>query len=94
MRPCAGAWRRIPATVFAEMGGRMPEGLDIKVVCDSDKVRYLHIPSPPPMDEISDEDLQMGRGGSLTYCVILGVGVAMAAATAVGYSVAITVSVD
>ena len=55
-----------PKAALAEMGGEIPDGLEIKVVSDTDRVKYLHIPSAPPEGEIFDEDL-MGavHGGSL-----------------------------
>ena len=46
-----------PKAVLKEMGGQVPDNVQIKVVRDSDRVKYLHIPSPPPEGEISDADL-------------------------------------
>jgi Nitrile hydratase, alpha chain len=54
-----------PKSALAELGGKVADGVELKVVFDTDKVKYLHIPSSPPEGEISDSDL-MGAHGGLT----------------------------
>ena len=52
-----------PKAVLAEMGAELPDDLEISVVSDSEKVKYVHIPAPPPEGEVSDEDLVGVQGG-------------------------------
>jgi hypothetical protein len=59
-----------PKAVLKEMGGRVPDDVQIKVVRDTDRVKYLHIPSPPPEGEISDADLEKAQGGTTGLCVL------------------------
>ena len=67
-----GAFRtrldRDPKSVLAEFGAQLPDGVEIKVIQDTDKVKYLHIPSPPPEGEITDADLEASQGGSTPGC--------------------------
>ena len=56
-----------PKAVLKEMGGQIPDDVQIKVVRDSDRVKYLHIPSPPPEGEISDADLEKAKGGTTSW---------------------------
>jgi hypothetical protein len=58
-----------PKAVLKEMGGQVPDDLEIKVVRDTDRVKYLHIPSPPSEGEISDADLEKAQGGTTPLCV-------------------------
>ena len=58
-----------PKAVLKEMGGQVPDDLEIKVVRDTDRVKYLHIPSPPPEGEISDADLEQAQGGTTPACI-------------------------
>ena len=60
-----------PKAVLKEMGGQVPDNVQIKVVRDSDRVKYLHIPSPPPEGEISDADLEQAQGGTTPGCITL-----------------------
>ncbi|MEM7441817.1 MAG: nitrile hydratase subunit alpha [Pseudomonadota bacterium] len=46
-----------PRAVFAELGRRLPEHVEIRVVSDTETVKYLHIPSPPPENIATDTDL-------------------------------------
>ena len=41
-----------PNAVFAEMGGRIPDDVEIRVVRDTDTVKHLHIPAAPSEGEI------------------------------------------
>ena len=59
-----------PKAVFAEMGAELPDDLEIRVVSDSDKVKYVHIPAPPPEGEVSDEDLVNSHGGTTPLCAL------------------------
>ena len=58
-----------PKAVLKEMGGQVPDDVQIKVVRDTDRVKYLHIPSPPPEGEISDADLEKAQGGTTPACI-------------------------
>ena len=58
-----------PKAVLKEMGGQVPDDVQIKVVRDTDRVKYLHIPSPPPEGEISDADLEKAQGGTTVVCL-------------------------
>ena len=59
-----------PKSVFAEMGGRIPDDVEIRVVRDTDTVKHLYIPSAPSEGEISDTDLLGAQGGTTTTCLI------------------------
>jgi hypothetical protein len=63
-----------PRSVFAEMGGEFPDDIEIRVVSDTDTVKYLHIPAPAPEGEVSDADLLGAQGGTGMICFSLGVG--------------------
>ena len=63
-----------PKAALAEIGGEVPDGVEVRVARDTDAVKYLHIPSPPPQGEISDADLVGAQGGSTPLCVISGSG--------------------
>ena len=52
-----------PKAVFAEMGGQIPDEVEIRVVRDTDTVKHLHIPAAPSEGEISDGDLAGAHGG-------------------------------
>jgi hypothetical protein len=69
-----------PKSAFAELGGQIPDNLDVRVVQDTAKVMYLHIPSPPPEGEVSDEDLLNAQGGTTWFCAGLVVGGAISVA--------------
>jgi len=49
-----------PATVLKEEGIAVPEGVQIKVVENSDKVFHFVLPPQPASDELSDEQLNFG----------------------------------
>ena len=64
-----------PKVVLAELGGSVPDDVEIRAVFDSEDVRYLHIPVAPAEDEIYDEDLLRAQGGSTLFCVVSAVAV-------------------
>lgn len=51
-----------PKSVLAEHGVSVPEGVDLKVVENSDKVVHLTLPAKPSGD-LSDEQLDEVAGG-------------------------------
>jgi len=58
-----------PKKVLAEFGMEVPEGLDVKVVENTDKVMYLTIPPAPARPkggELSDNQLDAVSGGAMT----------------------------
>jgi hypothetical protein len=54
-----------PAAVLTEYGIEVPEDVELRVVEDTDQVRYLVLP-PSPGDDLSDEEL--GGGGAVAWC--------------------------
>ncbi|MEX0347907.1 MAG: nitrile hydratase subunit alpha [Paracoccaceae bacterium] len=66
-----------PKAALTELGGDVPDGLDIRCVMDTDKVKYLHIPEAPPEGEISDEDLLQAQGGTTIICGVTAITVTM-----------------
>ena len=56
-----------PKAVFAEMGRRIDDEVEIRVVRDTDKVKHLHIPAAPSEGEISDGDLAGAQGGLTSH---------------------------
>ena len=60
---------RDPKAALEELGGQIPDNIEIKVVHDTDTVKYLHIPAPPTEGEITDADLQAAQGGTTAICV-------------------------
>ena len=61
-----------PKAVFAEMGGQIPDEVEIRVVRDTENVKHLYIPAAPSEGEITDTDLLGAQGGSTPACVIVG----------------------
>ncbi|MDP5218257.1 NHLP leader peptide family RiPP precursor [Ruegeria sp. 2205SS24-7] len=57
-----------PHAALAEVGVQVPNSIQIKLVMDCDRVRYLHIPTPPQQGEISDRDLLDAQGGTTPIC--------------------------
>lgn len=51
-----------PKSVLAEHGVSMPEGVEVKVVENSDRVVHLILPAKPTGD-LSDEQLDQAAGG-------------------------------
>ncbi|MEX0347908.1 MAG: nitrile hydratase subunit alpha [Paracoccaceae bacterium] len=58
-----------PRSAIAELGGEVPEGVEIRCVMDTDSVRCLHIPTAPHAGEISDRDLMEAQGGTTVTCL-------------------------
>ena len=55
-----------PIAVLREHGINVRQGLDVRVVEDTDKVVYLKL--TPAQDELTDEDLERISGASLLSC--------------------------
>ena len=64
-----------PKSILYSMGADIPENLEIRVIYDTDKMKYLHIPTAPPEGEISDEQLYHAQGGIWTtpWCVAIAI---------------------
>ena len=52
-----------PAAVLKEAGLEAPEGIELRVVEDTDKVVHLVLPPKPSSDELSEEQLSNAAGG-------------------------------
>lgn len=52
-----------PAAVLKEAGLEMPEGIEIRVVEDTEKVAHLVLPRKPSAEELSEEELSNAAGG-------------------------------
>jgi hypothetical protein len=50
-----------PAAVLAEYGVEAPAGIELRIVEDSEQVRYLVLP-PSPSGDLSDEELSCSIG--------------------------------
>lgn len=59
-----------PKSVLAEHGVSVPEGLEVKVVENTDKVFHLILPSKPSGD-LSDEQLDQAAGGTSSGTLFL-----------------------
>ncbi|MDP5217626.1 hypothetical protein Q5Y75_10385 [Ruegeria sp. 2205SS24-7] len=59
-----------PKAVLAEFGDGILGDVDIRVVRDTEKVKYLHIPAPPARKEVSDAELMNVQGGTTPGCAI------------------------
>jgi hypothetical protein len=57
-----------PAVVLKERGISFPEGVQVKVLEDTDKVEHLIIPSKPAEGELSEEELASVAGGHCRGC--------------------------
>jgi hypothetical protein len=57
-----------PAAVLKERGISIPEGCQVKVVEDTDKVEHLVIPTKPAEGELSEEELSSAAGGFCGRC--------------------------
>ena len=55
-----------PMVVLAERGIELPEGIDLKVVENTDNTIHITLPKPPEgHHELSDEELTSAAGGFL-----------------------------
>ena len=52
-----------PATVLAEQGIDVQEGVELRVVENTERTTYFVLPRQPLEDELSDEQLQRVPGG-------------------------------
>lgn len=52
-----------PVTVLKEAGLEIPEGIEVRVVEDTDTVYHLVLPPKPADDELSEEELSNAAGG-------------------------------
>ena len=52
-----------PRAALTETGHEVPEDVEVRLVRDSDNVRYLHVPTAPYEDDLSDADLMVANGG-------------------------------
>ena len=62
-----------PKAVLAEYGMPVPDGMNIKVVENSDSHVHITLPAPPTgHGDLSDEELSNAAGGSLAtyYCLL------------------------
>ena len=58
-----------PAAVLKEEGLVIPQGLDLRVVENTDSVFYLVLPKPPlHSDELSEEEMGKAAGGVAHPC--------------------------
>ena len=55
-----------PRAALAETGHEVPEDVEVRLVRDSDNVRYLHVPTAPYEGELSDTDLMGANAGFIT----------------------------
>ncbi|MDP5218563.1 hypothetical protein Q5Y75_15145 [Ruegeria sp. 2205SS24-7] len=58
-----------PKAALAELGGDIPDGVNIKCVMDTEKVKYLHITAAPAEGEISELDMMAAQGGTTPGCI-------------------------
>ena len=54
-----------PKQVLAEYGMDVPDGMDVKVVENSDNTVHITMPMAPRGNELSDEALSAAAGGTL-----------------------------
>jgi nitrile hydratase alpha subunit len=53
-----------PAGALAEAGAGVPEGVQLRVVEDTDTLKHLVLPAAPGDGEIDEEDLERVSGGT------------------------------
>jgi hypothetical protein len=53
-----------PAGALAEAGAGVPEGVQLRVVEDTDTLKHLVLPTAPGDGEIDEEDLERVSGGT------------------------------
>lgn len=78
-----------PKAALTEIGGHVPDDVNIRCVMDTGKVKYLHIPAAPAEGEVFERDLMDVQGGTTVSCLsaftaiigTLGVGVVTISAT-------------
>ncbi len=57
-----------PLDVLKEMGVHPPQGMEVKVVENSDKVVHLPLYAKPSKADISEEDLRQVAGAAKSTC--------------------------
>lgn len=84
-----------PKAALVEYVGALPEAVEIKVVRDTDRVKYLHIPAVPVQDEITDLELLEAQGGTTPVCISMASPVISVTATiTVGASISISIATE
>ena len=56
-----------PKSVLAEYDMDVPDGMDVKVVENSDNTVHITMPMAPRGNELSDEELSAAAGGTCMY---------------------------
>jgi hypothetical protein len=54
-----------PGGALADAGAKMPDGVQLRVVDDSDTLKHLVIPAAPGEGEIAEQDLEQVSGGTM-----------------------------
>jgi len=57
-----------PTAVLKERGISVPEGVQVKVLEDSEKVEHFILPTRPVESELSEEELESVAGGHCRGC--------------------------
>lgn len=73
-----------PRAALIAAGHDIPEDVEVKIVRDTDKKRFLHVPAAPQEGEISDSDLLNAQGGTTFVCVATAGLVTMGTVSAAG----------
>ena len=74
--------RKDPKAVLRSRGIEVSDDVEVRVVSDSERVRFLHIPSPPPEGEVDDRDLSSVQGGWASTPICIGGAAAVVAVVA------------
>lgn len=53
-----------PAATLKEAGIDIPSGISLKVVENTESVRHVVLPAPPPEGELAEDDLERVAGGN------------------------------
>ncbi|MDP5217382.1 hypothetical protein Q5Y75_09160 [Ruegeria sp. 2205SS24-7] len=59
-----------PKSAVEPYMGKLPDGVELKVVQNTGDTKYLHVPSAPNQREVSDGDLLGAQGGTGGFCAI------------------------
>ncbi len=59
------------AGALAAAGAKMPDGVQLRVVEDTDTVKHLVLPAAPGEGEIAEEDLERVSGGTCACCTMI-----------------------
>ena len=57
-----------PAGALTDAGAEVPDGVQLRVVEDTDTVKHLVLPAAPGEGEIDEDDLERVSGGTCTAC--------------------------